>query len=115
MQLEKHELDALQSNSLSIRDARDISELIDSDLSVNGIFPNNTAAAEDFTNPDIEKFKAKWCSWWPIAKILLQIAKIFTKERGDQVIDEMIKLGNTVCREDREQRRAERREDRENS
>ena len=98
MRLEKHELDALQANSLSIRDARDISSLIDGDLSVNGIFPNNTEETEDFSNPDVEKFKAKWCSWWPIAKILLHIAKIFTKERGDKVIDEMIELGNTVCK-----------------
>ena len=108
MRLEKHELDALQSNSLSIRDARDISSLIDGDLSVNGIFPNNKEEAEDFTNPDIEKFKDKWCSWWPIAKILLNIAKIFTKERGDKVINELLKLGNVVCPEDREQRREER-------
>lgn len=100
MQLQQHELDALQANSLSIRDAKDIGSLIDSDVTVNGIFPNNTEDVEDYTNPDIEKFKDKWCSWWPIAKILLHIAKIFTKKRGDKVINEMIELGNTLCTRD---------------
>ncbi len=95
MKLSQNELAALEANSLSIKDAKEIGILIESDLTANGIFPNNSVS-EDYSNPDIEKFKSKWCTWWPVAQILLKIAKIFTKERGDKLIDEIIKLGNSL-------------------
>lgn len=95
MKLTVNELETLKANSLSIRNAKDIAEQIDSDHTVGGIFPN--AATGDFTNPDIQKFKEKWCGWWPVARILLTLAKIFTGDKADKVIDAILKLGDTVC------------------
>ena len=59
MGLTKIELDTLMANSLSIHNAREIALQIESDLTVTGIFPNG--ATGDFTHPDEEKFKDKWC------------------------------------------------------
>jgi hypothetical protein len=95
MKLSVTELETLKSNSLSIRNAKDIAKLIESDNTVGGVFPN--AAEEDFKNPDIQKFKEKWCGWWPVARILLTIAMIFTGEKADKVINALIKLGDTNC------------------
>lgn len=95
MKLTKTELDTLKANSLSIRNARDIALQIESDPTFSGIFPN--ARTGDFTNPDQEKFKDKWCGWWPIAKILLTIAKTFTGDNADKAIDAIISLGDRVC------------------
>lgn len=100
MKLGKEELNTLAANSLSMQNAKAIGMHIDEDHSVGGIFPNGKSG--DFSNPDIEKFKNKWCSWWPIAKILLNIAKVFTKEKGDKVLDALLELGNTVCVKDDE-------------
>jgi hypothetical protein len=95
MSLSSKELEMLKANSLNLSDAKTLSDLISNDHSVGGIFPNG--ANGDFTNPDIEAFKAKYCSWWPIARILFVIGKIFTKEKGDKVIDALISLGDQVC------------------
>jgi hypothetical protein len=51
----------------------------------------------DFTHPDIEKFKTKWCPIWPYVRVLLNIAKIFTNDRVDKVIDALLALGDEVC------------------
>lgn len=95
MSLSSKELEMLKANSLNLSDAKTLSDLISADHSVGGIFPNG--ASGDFSNPDIEAFKSKYCSWWPIARILFVIGKIFTKEKGDQVIDALISLGDQVC------------------
>lgn len=95
MSLSSKELDMLKANSLNLKDAKILSELVNEDHSVGGIFPKG--AQGDFSNPDIEAFKAKYCSWWPIARILFVIGKIFTKEKGDKVIDALISLGDEVC------------------
>lgn len=95
MKLSQQELEALKVNSLSIKDAKNMAEQIESDHTVGGLFPQG--AVGDFSNPDIAKFKDKWCPWWPIARILLTIAKVFTGDKGDKVIDALMKLGDTVC------------------
>lgn len=95
MTLTETELSTLKANSLSIQNAKEMAKLIDSDHTVGGIFPNGKNG--DFSDPKIEIFKSKWCGWWPVAKILLTIAKIFTGDNADKVIDEILKLGSNVC------------------
>lgn len=95
MKLTANELELLKANSLNISNARDIANQIESDHTVGGIFPN--AINDDYSNPDIQKFKDKWCAWWPVARILLTIAKIFTGNKGDNAIEAMISLGDSVC------------------
>ena len=93
--INQQELEALKANSLSLENARVIADQIEKDLTVGGIFPNGNTA--DFTHPDIEKFKAKWCPIWPYVRVLLNIAKIFTNDRVDKVIDALLALGDEVC------------------
>ena len=95
MKLTDSELELLAANSLSIDNAASIGEQIENDLSVGGIFPDGSNG--NFDNPNEALFKSKWCSWWPVAKILLTIAKTFTGPAGDKVIDALISLGNRVC------------------
>lgn len=95
MSLSKNDLEILKANSLSVANAKAIAEQIESDSTVGGIFPHGNSG--DFTDPDIEKFKSKWCSWWDVARILLTLAKIFTGENADKVIDAILKLGDSVC------------------
>ncbi|MBN9283570.1 MULTISPECIES: hypothetical protein [unclassified Flavobacterium] len=95
MKLSASELELLKANSLSMRNARDIARHIESDYTVGGIFPNGKSG--DFDTPNVERFQSKWCSWWPVARILLTLAKIFTGEKGDKAINALIALGDTVC------------------
>jgi hypothetical protein len=93
--INQQELEALKANSLSLENARVIADQIEKDPTVGGIFPNGNTA--DFTHPDIEKFKSKWCPIWPYVRVLLNIAKIFTNDRVDKVIDALLALGDEVC------------------
>jgi hypothetical protein len=93
--INQQELEALKANSLSLENARVIADQIENDLTVGGIFPNGNNA--DFTHPDIEKFKTKWCPIWPYVRVLLNIAKLFTNDRVDKVIDALLGLGDEVC------------------
>jgi hypothetical protein len=95
MILTSSELEILKANSLSVANAQNLARQIESDITVGGIFPN--ANSGDYSNPDIEKFKSKWCSWWIVAKILLNIAKVFTGPIADKAIDKLIELGDRVC------------------
>lgn len=95
MALTAIELEILKTNSLSLSNARAIGTQIESDLSAGGIFPHG--ANGDFSNPDMEKFRSKWCDWWVIAKILLSLAKVFTGPKADKVLDALLALGNTTC------------------
>jgi hypothetical protein len=94
MVLTKNELETLKMNSLSISNAKDIANQIESDLTVGGIFPN--AETGNFENPNIEIFTQKWLWWWLAAKILLKLAKVFTGEKADKVIDKIILLGDSI-------------------
>jgi hypothetical protein len=89
------ELEILKTNSLSLGNARIIASQIESDYTAGGVFPK--AGENNFTEINEKVFKAKWCFWWKFAKILLKIAKIFTKSKGDKVIDNLLKLGNKIC------------------
>jgi len=95
MPLTEQELDFLRVNSLSVKNARELAEFIESDDTVGGIFPNG--AAGDFTTFNAEAFKKKWCSWYPIARILLKIAKAFAGPKGDEKIDAIIEIGDSLC------------------
>lgn len=95
MSLSKEELELLKVNSLSVSNAKSVAEQIENDYTAGGIFPKGSE--EDFSNPNMDKFKSKWCSWWKVAKILLTIAKIFTGDKGDKVIDALLSLGNENC------------------
>lgn len=95
MSLSNAQLELLTKSGFNLKDVKEIALLIESDYTVKGIFPD--ALDHNFSNPDIEKFKDKWCAWWPVAKILLTIAKVFTKEVGDKVIDALLKLGDELC------------------
>lgn len=96
MALSAQELEMLKANSLNLHNAKAIGDMINDDMTAGGIFAHGEE--EDFSNPDIEAFKNKYCGWWPIARILLNLAKIFTKKKGDRVLNEMIKLGDEVCK-----------------
>jgi hypothetical protein len=95
MSLTNAELELLKANSLSVANAQNMANNITNDMTVGGIFPK--ANAGDLSNPDTEKFKAKWCSWWPVAKILLKVAKAFTNDKADKVIDALLEVGDNVC------------------
>ena len=95
MKLTAQELDFLKANSLNMANAKDMAELIKSDVTLGGIFPN--AATGDFSNPNTKLFSEKWCAIWDWAKILLRLAKIFTNDKIDKVIDALLALGNKVC------------------
>lgn len=95
MKFTENEMSALMTNSLDLRNAKLLAELVESDHTVGGIFPQG--AAGDFTNPNNDEFKRKFCSWWKLARILFNLAKIFTKEKGDKALDALIILGDTIC------------------
>ncbi|MEN8825793.1 MAG: hypothetical protein ABF273_05500 [Wenyingzhuangia sp.] len=96
MNLTTKEIEILKTNSLSLQNAQAIAIQLEKDPTVGGIFPN--ALADDFSVVSEEKFKKKYCWWWKLAKILLTLAKVFTGNRGDQVIEQLIKLGNHICK-----------------
>ncbi|MBK9419193.1 MAG: hypothetical protein IPN62_18410 [Flavobacteriales bacterium] len=85
--------DQFKAMGASFSDAKAIADLITNDPTVGGVFPKG-----DLANPDHAVFKAKWCSWWGVAKVLLQVAKVFTNDAGDKVIDKLIQVGDTVCK-----------------
>lgn len=95
MKFTENEMDVLVTNSLDLRNAKLLAELVESDYTVGGIFPKG--AEGDFTNPNHDEFKRKFCPWWKLARILFNIAKIFTKKKGDKALDALILLGDTIC------------------
>ncbi len=82
-----------KDSGLTISDAKAIADLIKEDRTVGGVFPKG-----DLNNPDPAVFKAKWCPWWGVAKLLLEIAKIFTNDTTDKIIDKLIEYGDSVCK-----------------
>ena len=88
-------LQELEANSQHLQNAKNLAQSIINDPTVGGIFPN--AANGDFSSPNIERFKGKFCSWWPLAKKLLKLAKVFTNSRIDAIIDQLIELGDSIC------------------
>lgn len=95
MELTIKEFETLTANSLSIDNAKSIAIQIENDLTVGGVFPK---AEEDvFTVIDKDRFKARYCWWWKLAKVLLKLAKVFTGKKADKVIDHLIKVGNQIC------------------
>lgn len=95
MQINQQEMELLKGSMLNLESARIMAERIDSDYTVNGIFPEG--ATENYSVVNEEKFKKRFCSWWPVARILLILAKNFTNERGDLVIDALIAVGDRLC------------------
>lgn len=93
--MEKLELEILRTNSLSLENAKSIANQIEKDPTVGGLFPN--AESGDFTTVDEVKFKSRWCFWWKVARPLLKLAKIFTGNKGDAIIDSIMKTGNVLC------------------
>ena len=74
--------------------AKKVARELKKDRSAAGIFPNGKNG--DFSNPDIELFTEKYGGWWKVARILFIIAKFFTNDKVDQVIDELLKLGDDL-------------------
>ncbi len=89
------EIETLKTNSLSMQNAKVFGEMVESDLTIGGIFPN--ANNDDFSNANEAIFKGKWCSWWILGKQLLSLAKIFTGPKADKAIDKLIELGDRIC------------------
>ncbi len=93
--LSQERLEELRANSLTLQDAKTVRDFVTEDATVGGIFPNVTD--DNLGDPNVERFKEKYCSWWPIARILLSIAKIFTNEKVDKIIDGLLALGDEHC------------------
>lgn len=83
------------SNDIGLKSGKLFAEFIEKDSSVGGILDYIDPQGAPILNE--EKFISKYCSWWDLAKILFQIAKIFTGEVGDKRIDDIIILGDQVC------------------
>lgn len=89
------EMKSLTSNSLSLTNAKHFAQMIKSDLTIGGIFPN--AYLGDFSEINTEKFQSKFCGFWPLAKKLLSLAKVFTNDKIDTIIDKLIAFGDVNC------------------
>lgn len=95
MKLNSQELEKLEASSLNLSGAKTLADFLTIDPTAGGVFPNGNNGI--FDNPDIERFKKKYCPWWPVARKLLMLAKIFTNDTIDRVIDALIELGDGVC------------------
>lgn len=93
--LNSSELESLKNNPEHVKSAKLIADQISEDSTVGGVFPK--ADDGNFEQIDLEIFKEKWCSWWPVARILLVVAKIFTGKRVDKIINQILKTGDEVC------------------
>lgn len=92
MILTADELDLMKANSLRVSNAREITDRINTDLTVGGLFPN--AGVGDFSSYDIEKFRTEWYINWEINLIMLRIARTFANEITANSINALIDLGN---------------------
>ncbi|HRI32940.1 MAG TPA: hypothetical protein PLD02_04240 [Saprospiraceae bacterium] len=95
MNLTESQMAILFSTGVNLKNAKVLADLISQDPTVGGIFPNG--ASGDLT-PDEQKFKSKYCKWWNIVEPLLEMAKIFTPDKIDGVINILIELGNRLCK-----------------
>jgi hypothetical protein len=92
MILTADELELMKANSLRVSNAREITDRIKADRTIEGIFPNGNNG--DFTAPDIEKFSSEWFENWEINLIMLRIARSFADEITANSINALIDLGN---------------------
>lgn len=51
---------------------------------------------KQITEEDAEKWAQKFSDWWPVARQLLTIAKVFTNDKTDRVIDAIIRAGDAI-------------------
>ena len=87
----------LLSSEDNLRKLSELTALVKQDATAGGIFPNNSIDLKDFSNPNIQAFKEKYCSWWWLAKKLFKLVKIFVGSKVDALIDALISLGDNVC------------------
>lgn len=52
---------------------------------------------KQITIEDAQKWAEKFIDWWPVSRQLLTIAKIFTNDKTDAVIDAIIKAGDILA------------------
>ncbi len=95
MSFTSKQLEQLADNSWNVSNAISLANQITADPTLGGVFPNGDKG--DFSKPDTAKFNEKWCKWWKVAKVLLELAKTFTNDKIDKVIDATILLGDSVC------------------
>lgn len=96
MNFTTEQLELINKNSVNVSNAMRLARFIEDDFTVGGIFPN--ADSDDLSTVDERKFSQKWCKWWTVAEVLLKLAKAFTGDKGDKVIDAILELGNKVCK-----------------
>jgi len=94
--LNSSELESLKNNPEHVKSAKLIADQITKDPTSGGVFPK--ANEGNFEEVDHEIFKDKYCDWWPVIRILLIIAKIFTGKKGDKAINRTIEVGDEVCK-----------------
>lgn len=86
----------------NLADAKIMADFIEQDNTVGGIFPHGLPGPGEHpeTSRDVEAFKRKYDRrWWPVMRVVLKLAKIFTGEQVDRIIDALIALGDEVYSE----------------
>lgn len=95
MELTREELEKMAAN-ITMSDALSMAEILQNDPTAHG-----AVVLDDDGEPvsiNVERFNKKWCSWWFVAKIILKLAKKFTGDRIDRIIDKLLEFGNENCR-----------------
>jgi hypothetical protein len=78
-----------------LTDARTMADFLKGDHSVGGIFPR--AHEGNFEEVNESLFKIKFCKHWSVIKTVLGVAKIFTPDKVDLIIDRIIEVGDKLC------------------
>ena len=92
MNLSKENLQKLNKQSLNFETAKVFADFIKEDNTVGGIFPEGNTEKHDEV-----KFKEKWCKIWFFANPILNIAKLFTDDKVDAIIDALLVIGDKTC------------------
>ena len=98
MSITKEHLEQLNQQSVNFQTAKFFADFITNDNTAGGIINDD---GETINEP---KFKEKWCPFWPILRAVLQIAKIFTDDKVDKIMDILIVGGDAVCNQNEDKK-----------
>jgi hypothetical protein len=89
------EIHQLSAAGIYYSDARNLAQDISDGGTLGGVLDYTADAETPAIDP--EAFIAKYCAWWPIAKLLFKLAKVFTNPKWDAVLDTLIAFGDEHC------------------